>query len=108
MVEGWYQRFVNAIEQDGRDLKAISLAARCGENYVQQMLRDGKRPSVDKFMSILGVLGSASAFYVLMGIEMTDEDEAFFRAALSLDPALKAEAYRFFRTLQETTSKPSR
>ena len=105
MADGWYERFVGAIKADGRDLKAISLAARCGENYVQQMIKDGKRPGVDKFMAILSVLGSASALYVLTGLEMTEEDEAFFRAASSLDPDLKAEAYRFFRRLQATPDK---
>ncbi len=108
MVNGWYERFVGAIKADGRDLKAISLAARCGENYVQQMIKDGKRPGVDKFMAILTVLGSASALYVLTGLEMTDEDEAFFRAASALDPKLKAEAYRFFQTIQESAGKTAR
>ena len=106
MADDWYNRFVKAIQDDGRDLKAISLAAHCGPNYVQQMIKDGKRPGVDKFLAILNVLGSASALYVLTGLEMTAEDEAFFRAVAKLDPELKAEAYRFFQKLQASSDRP--
>ena len=101
MADGWYERFVEVIKADGRDLKAISLAAKCGENYVQQMIRENKRPSVDKFMAILDVIGSASAVYVLLGVHFTPEDDAFFRAASQLDPDLKAEAYRFFQKMRD-------
>lgn len=105
MADGWYERFIEVIKADGRDLKAISLAAKCGENYLQQMIRDNKRPSVDKFMSILEVIGSASAVYVLLGIHFTPEDDAFFRAASQLDPDLKAEAYRFFQKMRDAAGK---
>lgn len=74
MDENWFERLVELIEADGRGMKAISLAAKCGENYVQQMVRGGKRPTVDKFMAILGVLGSASAVYVLTGFKLSSAD----------------------------------
>lgn len=103
MDSGWYERFLRAIEEDDRDMKAISRAAGLGPNYVQQMVKDGKRPGVDRFMAILNTLGSASALYVLTGINMSEEDEEFFRVVGSLDPELKAEAHRFFRKLKETS-----
>jgi hypothetical protein len=100
MNKDWYSRFVEMIEKDGRDMKAISQAAGCGPNYVQQMVRNGKRPTVDRFLAILNVLGSASAMYVLTGHERTPEDDEFIRVVASLDPELRAEAYRFFRALR--------
>lgn len=74
MDDKWFERFVELIEADGRGMKAISLAAKCGENYVQQMVKNGKRPTVDKFMAILDVLGSASAVYVLTGFKLSSAD----------------------------------
>ncbi len=74
MDDKWFDRFVDLIETDGRGMKAISLAAKCGENYVQQMVKNGKRPTVDKFMAILDVLGSASAVYVLTGFKLSSAD----------------------------------
>lgn len=74
MDDKWFDRFLELIEADGRGMKAISLAAKCGENYVQQMVKNGKRPTVDKFMAILDVLGSASAVYVLTGFKLSQAD----------------------------------
>lgn len=105
MKKDWFDRLVDAIKGDGRDLKAISLAARCGPNYVQQMIKNGKRPGVDRFLAILEALGSASAFHVLTGYEFTAEDEEFFRAVANLDPDLKKDAYGFLLKLQATSSK---
>lgn len=79
MDNKWFERFVELIEADGRGMKAISLAAKCGENYVQQMVKNGKRPTVDKFMAILEVLGSASAVYVLTGFKLSGADLEIMR-----------------------------
>lgn len=101
MNQDWYGRFVDAIRKDGRDLKTISKAAGCGPNYVQQIIKDNKRPTVDRFMAILHVLGSPSALYVLTGHEPSPDDEDFIRLFSGLDPKLRAEAHRFFRALQD-------
>lgn len=103
MNEDWFDRFVTAIREDGREMRAISLAAGCGPNYVQQITKNGKRPGVDRFVRILNVLGSASTLYILTGLQMSEDDEAFFRLAASMDPKLKKEALRFFRSLRDAS-----
>lgn len=99
MNTGWYERFVGAIRDDGRDYTAISKAAGLGQNYVQQMIKNGKRPTVDKFLAILNVLGSASAIFVLTGYERDQESEDIMRAFAAMDPALRDDASRFLRAL---------
>lgn len=106
MLEDWYPRFAKAIKDDGRVMKEISEAAGCGPNYVQQILKDGKRPGVDRFVRILQVLGPGPAMFILTGHEKTSEDDEFILAVASLDPQLKAEARRFLRVLQDRLDNP--
>ncbi|WP_336294265.1 helix-turn-helix domain-containing protein [Bartonella sp. CB169] len=70
----WFQRLIELIKSDGRTMIEISKAAGCGQNYVQQMINGGKRPSVDKLMAILNTLGKTSAIYVITGFSISDED----------------------------------
>lgn len=100
MSETWFDRFVEAVEADNRSYTQLSLDAGLGQNFVQQAIKNKKVPSVEKFMAVLDALGSASALYVLSGIKMDRDDEAFLRAALSLDDDLKQQARKFFETLQ--------
>ncbi|CUX19954.1 MULTISPECIES: hypothetical protein [Agrobacterium tumefaciens complex] len=107
MEKGWYDRLVEAIKADGRSERAISLEAKCGPNYVQQMISDGKRPTVDKLMSLLDVLGEAKAFEILTGQKLADEDLEFIRLSAGLDPAQKRAALAFFQTLLERQDTPT-
>lgn len=75
MKKDWFSRLLKVIEDDGRDMKAISLAAKCGPNYVQQMIKDGKKPGTDRFVRLLGVLGRPASLYVILGAELTAEQE---------------------------------
>ena len=100
MADDWYSRLVSAIRADGRDMRALSLAAKCGPNYIQQMIKDGKRPTVDKLMSILDVLGEAKTFEILTGAQLTAEDLEFVRLTSSLDGDAKRAALSFFQALQ--------
>lgn len=73
-IESWFERFVQLIKNDSRSMDEISKQAHCGQNYVQQMIKYNKRPSVDNFLAILKVLGDASAIYVLTGFEINEQD----------------------------------
>lgn len=83
MDDNWYPRLVAAIEADGRSKRQISEAAGFGPNFVQQMIKQGKVPSADKLQGLLRALGTHQMFYVLTGIEVRPEDEAFLRIALA-------------------------
>ena len=101
MKTGWFQRLIQAIESDGRSLREISLTAKCGPNYVQQMLRDRKEPGSDRLARLLDVLGGPSALYVLTGISATDEDLEMLRLLQQLPAAAKEQAIGFFLALQD-------
>lgn len=102
----WFERLVDAINADGRDLKTLSLKARCGPNYVQQMIREGKRPGVDRFVRLLSVLGREKALYIIMGQHMTPEGEEILRLSSQLAPEVQKGALQFLRTLPKPANDP--
>ncbi|ATO56890.1 helix-turn-helix domain-containing protein [Bartonella sp. 1-1C] len=93
----WFQRLIELIKNDGRTMTEISKAAGCGQNYVQQMVNGGKRPSVDKFIAILNTLGNTSAIYVITGFNISEEDIKLITWASSGDKK-KLEALNFLLT----------
>jgi hypothetical protein len=106
MEKEWQKRFEARVEQDGRSARAISLAAGLGPNFVQQMLKTGREPGIDKFLAVLGVMGTSSALYVLTGQDFTEQDAEFLRLVGGMDPEMKAEALRFFQMLQARQGTP--
>lgn len=92
------------IEADGRSLRAISMAAGYGENYVQQMLKNRKQPSFPRLAKVLSVLGSSATLYVTSGLRLTPEAEQFLRLALSLDDRGRRAVGDAIADLQSKTS----
>jgi len=85
MDDKWFDRLLEAIQRDGRDMKAISLAAKLGENYVQQMVKDRKKPKIDSLVKLLSALGRADTLYIVTGTKFTDEDRRLLAVAAELD-----------------------
>lgn len=82
-------------------MRAISQAAKLGDNYIQQLLKDeSKDPGIDRLSRVLRAMGTASTLYVIAGVEVGPEDEALLSAVMSLDPDLKQRAAAFFESLQ--------
>jgi transcriptional regulator with XRE-family HTH domain len=102
MKEGALERLIKALEADGRDMKAISRAAGCGENYVQQLIKNRKEPGIERLSRLLTTLGSVSTLYVITGVEMSPQDEQLLTVASRLTADQKMAAIDFFRKLQET------
>lgn len=96
----WFTRLSKAIRDDGRDMKAISKAAKCGQNYVQQMLKDGKEPGIDRFIRILATLGRPASLHIILGAELTAQDEELIRLISGLSDKQKQTALEFFRSLR--------
>lgn len=82
MEDEWRVRLNEVVKDDGRSLRALSLAAGFGENYVQQMLKDKKDPSFTKLAKVLSVLSPNAALYVLSGLR-PDADRQLRAALLS-------------------------
>lgn len=73
--QDWFDRLVALIENDGRSMSELSKLSGCGQNYIQQMINGGRRPSVDKLLDILDTLGGgASTVYVILGHRISEED----------------------------------
>lgn len=108
MRVGWLNRLIEAIDADGRDYKAISLAARCGQNYVQQMIKEGKEPGTERFVRLLGALGRVPSLYVILGTDLTPEDEELMALVATLSPEQKQAAIQFFRSQQGSSRRPKR
>lgn len=105
MENEWRDRLSEMIKADGRSLRAISLAAGFGENYVQQMLKDKKQPTFPKLAQVLSVLGSGATLYVTTGLKITPEAEQFLRLAVGLDANSKQVVRDALDALEAKTSE---
>ncbi|TIQ86454.1 MAG: S24 family peptidase [Mesorhizobium sp.] len=61
MDNEWESRFRERMEAQGYTMKSLSLAAGLNESFVRDMLQRGRRPSVEKFSKLVGILGSTVA-----------------------------------------------
>ena len=102
MNDEWMNRLEAAVARDGRSKREISVAAGRGVNYLQQAMKDGKEMSASNLVSILDVLGSATALYVLTGLDLTREDEEFLRLVLGMDPKIRQAALNFLQDLSNS------
>lgn len=100
MENGWLDRLVQKIEADGRSKLAISVAANCGRNFIQQMIKDGKEPGSDKLARILEVLGPQAALYVFTGLNLSDEDRELLAILSKMDVDTKKDAARLLQHLK--------
>lgn len=81
----WYKRFLMLIENDQRNMRELSLAAGCGQNYIQQMIKEGKRPSIDRFIAILNALEPLATLYIFTGLNISTEDLKFLQILMRAD-----------------------
>lgn len=70
----WLGRIRAAIEADGRSLRAISVAAGLGPNYVSEMIGKKKVPAVDKLLRLCREL-KVSATFILTGADISGDSE---------------------------------
>jgi len=79
-------RLEAAIANDGRSLREISKAAGLGENYLNQLLKDGKTPRVDSLLKIARALNS-SFYWLVEGVDVSPDAEEIARKVIQLPPA---------------------
>lgn len=106
MENNWLDRLREAIEKDGRSLNQLSIDAGLGRNYVQQMIKDGKKPGAEKLASILDALGQEVSFYVLTGLKFNPSDLELLRIVSSIDGASKEHARALLERLRDTPDAP--
>lgn len=84
MLTGVFSRLCDAIEDDERSYAKISEDAGLGQNYVQQMVKNKKIPTIDKLERILSVMPENVATFVVLGHVLTKEDLEFLRLIRSV------------------------
>lgn len=82
--DSWRIRLEEAIRKDGRTMREISLGAGLSHGYVHGILRDGKEPTLDRFLRICKEV-RISAAYALLGVNVTPETEQII-SLLESDP----------------------
>jgi len=83
MKTEWRDNLVRAIERDGRSLRAISVAAGLGQNYLNQMLVRGTAPTTTALVSLCDVLG-VSVTSILTGGDLGPSEEELLRISSGL------------------------
>lgn len=91
----WRNRIEVAVERDGRSLRDISLAAGLSHGYLHGILRDGKEPTLDRFIRICDEL-NLSLSHTLMGADVSHDTESII-AALESDPATRQAVLSLLR-----------
>jgi hypothetical protein len=104
MSDEWFDRLIEAVKADPRSDRAISRDAKLGTNFVQQLLRERKKPRVDSLMALLEALGSASLLYIFKGVKVGPQDEELLALVLRLDPSLREPALRLLQQVQARES----
>lgn len=52
----WRVRLAAALDESGKSKREVSIAAGLGPNYIREILKDGKEPSVGNLMAIAAAL----------------------------------------------------
>ena len=99
MKDGWLERLSEAINEDKRSMRALSLEAGLGPNFISQMFNDGKDPGGDKLLSILEVLDQSAIAYIFLGIRIGPDDLAMLREYSAIPEGARQRFREFLRAL---------
>lgn len=91
MLTGVFSRLCDAIEDDERSYTKISEEAGLGQNYVQQMVKNKKMPTIDRLEKILSVMPENVATFVVLGHSLTKEDLEFLRLVRSVPDDFRSD-----------------
>jgi transcriptional regulator with XRE-family HTH domain len=78
MTTLWRDRLRMTLDDSGKSMRAVSLAAGLSENYLHSVLGEGKEPSIDRLMKIADTL-NISLSWLLYGIEIGPQEERLLR-----------------------------
>ncbi len=101
MTELWRERLIEVIEADPRSLRAISLEAGLGPNYVTQMINENKGPTAAALVKLAETL-HVSVTFIFTGAEMTQADEDLLKLAAKMDEVEKTHLLGLLRSRKPT------
>ncbi len=99
--DAWKTRLAAAIENSGKSMRAISLAAGKGPGYLHALLREGKEPTLASLLTICDELGVSLA-YIVYGQDLSKLDEDFLTL---MSKATDSEKQAVLNLLRSITSK---
>lgn len=106
-MENWRRRLIEAIHNDGRSYRALSLDAGLGPNYVNQLLApDSRGPTASALIKLLNVL-KVSPTFIITGSPMTPEMEELLDLAARMSPESRDKLIDFLRSEQGLGQSPS-
>lgn len=100
MNDEWLDRLLECVKRDGRSMRAISVAAGNGPNWLQQVFKDKKDPGFNRLAKTLDVLGTGAILYVITGTKLGEDDAELLRILLSVPPQVRTEALDLFRAIR--------
>ena len=101
----WFRRFCAAIDDSYLSYREISRKAGLGENFVNQMMRNGRVPSVVNMLAICEVIG-ASPVEILTGSELDPETLEVFRLFNRLPADHRASVLNLMMTIVRSEKTP--
>lgn len=104
MSEGWKTRLEEAVRNDARAPRAISIDAGLGPNYLSELFTQDKTPTVDKLLKLCATLG-VSAAYILSGVKASRQSEEMLAILSGLSEDEQATLLRLARHLQEAAQR---
>lgn len=95
----WKHRLAEAVNNDGRSMRAISKSAGVGVNYLSEIFSKDKVPSIDKLLLLAEEL-KVSATFILVGTDVSPESEEFLAHLGSMTPEERATMLSLARQLR--------
>ncbi len=89
MMPGWRDRLLEAVARDGRKDRAISLAAKLGPNFVNQLRHNDKDPKIKSLIKLCDEL-NVSLAQIFTGLDVTPQDEEFWAIYRSMPEGERA------------------
>jgi transcriptional regulator with XRE-family HTH domain len=90
----WRERLALAVKRDRRSLRSISLAAGLGPNFLSELLRTKKEPTIGPFEKVCTELKTSTS-YILDGFELSPSAMRLLRAFSDL-PEEQQETFLAF------------
>ncbi|WP_108174317.1 helix-turn-helix transcriptional regulator [Phreatobacter oligotrophus] len=96
----WRDRLRAKIEESGRSMQDISLAAGRSRNYVRSLLTEGKEPGLEAFIQLCDVLGANPMWMIYGGDEDFSAHTELLREYAKLTPEQRAGLAAVMKSMQ--------
>lgn len=107
MKDGWANRLKTAIDEDGRSMRAISLAAGLGPNYLEQTFSRGSAPTQNKLAAVMEQLGQEASIYIYTGVRANAQTIEYLNLLAEAPDDLRASTLDLLRKMARETQAHS-